>query len=74
LWYWNAATTIWNWVAGCSATDKDVSYGTQGIYDTAQFPGARDRVGMVIDSSNRLFINMVIYHLLRGFITLFICE
>jgi hypothetical protein len=63
LWYFNVGTGIWNWVAGSNAIDvQTLAYTTQGTYSPTTYPTSRDRLGMVIDSSNRLFMTLVSNH------------
>lgn len=52
LWKYNPATNLWTWMNGSDSVNKDGVYGTKGIADSFNTPGARansfswvDRIG-----------------------------
>jgi hypothetical protein len=56
LWKWNIASGQWTWVSGSSVTDQAGTYGTKGVPDPANFPGARSTSVSWIDSSGNLWL------------------
>jgi N-acetylneuraminic acid mutarotase len=41
LWCYNPALNLWKWVSGSSSANQFGSYGTQGVPDASNHPGAR---------------------------------
>ncbi|NHI94458.1 MAG: hypothetical protein EAX96_18350 [Candidatus Lokiarchaeota archaeon] len=41
LWRFNVSDATWTWVSGNDTSDKPGIYGTQGVADAANVPGAR---------------------------------
>ena len=54
LWMFNGAD--WTWISGNNARNQVGVYGTKGIPSSSNIPGAREYPGMVIDSSNNIWI------------------
>ena len=46
----------WTWMSGNNARNQVGIYGTIGITSSSNVPGAREYHGMVIDSSNNIWI------------------
>ncbi|RYZ53861.1 MAG: hypothetical protein EOP07_17045, partial [Proteobacteria bacterium] len=46
----------WTWMAGASDADIVGSYGTVGVPEGTNFPGARDRANTWMDSSGKIFV------------------
>jgi len=56
LWRLNPATLEWTWVSGADAVFQVGVYGTKGIADPANVPGARDRASSCRDSSGNFWL------------------
>jgi N-acetylneuraminic acid mutarotase len=46
----------WNWISGSTTVDQAGTYGTQGMADPSNIPGARDFAISWIDSSSQLWL------------------
>lgn len=53
---WKFDGTYWTWVSGSNFTSEPGVYGTQGIADSANVPGARDGAVSWIDSQGHLWL------------------
>ncbi|RYZ57890.1 MAG: hypothetical protein EOP07_08615 [Proteobacteria bacterium] len=53
---WKFDGTNWTWVSGSNTTGALGVYGTQGTASAGNAPGARNSVGMVIDSKDQIWI------------------
>jgi len=56
LWEFTPATGMWTWVSGSDLADQPGVYGTQGVSDPANVPGARDSAASWIDPDGNLWI------------------
>jgi N-acetylneuraminic acid mutarotase len=56
LWKYDVTTGNWTWVNGSSASNQAGAYGTQGIADAANAPGARDAAVSWKDASGNLWL------------------
>lgn len=56
LWKYDPATNEWTWVSGSRFIDQAGVYGTKGIADPSNVPGARDKAVSWIDSSGDLWL------------------
>lgn len=56
LWKYDTATGNWTWVTGASTTNQPGCYGTQGVPDFANTPGARSNAISWIDASGALWL------------------
>jgi N-acetylneuraminic acid mutarotase len=55
-WSFTTRPQGWTWVAGASEADVVGTYGSVGVADGANFPGARDRANSWIDSKGKIFV------------------
>jgi N-acetylneuraminic acid mutarotase len=53
---WKFDGKNWTWIAGCKERDCKGSYGTKGVADPANFPGARTAAFSCIDSSYNVYL------------------
>src|SRR5713226_9674768 len=51
-----SAVNNWTWVSGASAANQTGSYGTQGVADSSNVPGARYHSVSWIDSGGHLWL------------------
>ena len=56
LWRYDPATLEWTWVSGSMTANQAGLYGTQGVSDPANVPGAREMSVSWIDSSGKLWL------------------
>jgi PKD repeat protein len=56
LWRYNIASNMWTWVKGDPVNTNMVVYGTQGIPDPANTPGARNSYSRWADKSGNLWL------------------
>ena len=56
LWKYNTATNEWTWMSGDNIVDQWGVYGSQGIADAANKPGARYYSASWMDASNNLWL------------------
>jgi N-acetylneuraminic acid mutarotase len=56
LWMLDESTLEWTWVSGDRNTDQLGAYGTKGIADPANVPGARYRSATWLDPQGRLWL------------------
>jgi N-acetylneuraminic acid mutarotase len=56
LWRYDPTTLEWTWVSGSVTVNQAGIYGTQGIADPSNVPGARDFAVSWIDSSSKLWL------------------
>ncbi len=56
LWRYDTVTGEWTWMSGSSLTDQFGVYGTRGVPDAANVPGARAGAVSWIDSSGDLWL------------------
>jgi N-acetylneuraminic acid mutarotase len=56
LWKFDPATLEWTWVSGSNSVDQGGIYGTKGIADPSNVPGARSGAVSWIDSSGKLWL------------------
>jgi N-acetylneuraminic acid mutarotase len=56
LWKYDPTTLNWTWVSGSNIVDQLGIYGTKGIADLSNIPGARASAKSWIDSSSRLWL------------------
>jgi len=54
LWKFNG--TNWVWVSGSNVINQTATYGTKGVTDAANIPGARSHYCSIVDSSDNLWI------------------
>jgi gliding motility-associated-like protein len=55
MWRFNIATNNWTWMKGPNTLGNPAVYGTKGVEDSANVPGARWSYGHWIDSANNLY-------------------
>lgn len=56
LWKYNLATNQWTWMKGPSTQTATGVYGTQGVSNPANIPGARKSAASWIDGANNLWL------------------
>jgi N-acetylneuraminic acid mutarotase len=56
LWRYDRQTRSWTWVSGSSSTNASGVYGSQGVPDPANVPGARAYAVSWIDSTGNLWL------------------
>jgi len=56
LWTFDISTSAWTWVAGSALRDQAGLYGTQGVADPANVPGARNGAASWIDADGRIWL------------------
>lgn len=56
LWKYNTQTNIWTWMSGDSAVNQNGVYGTRGIPDAANKPGARYEAVSWMDAAGKLWL------------------
>ncbi|MDD3266490.1 MAG: Ig-like domain-containing protein [Burkholderiales bacterium] len=56
LWKYNPNTNEWTWVSGMNQINSTGVYGTQGVSNMNDRPGARDAMAGWFDSSGRLWL------------------
>jgi len=56
LWRYDTGTRQWTWVQGSNIREASPSYGTQGVSDKSNTPGARDSGASFVDSSGNLWL------------------
>jgi N-acetylneuraminic acid mutarotase len=56
LWSFDPATAQWTWVGGSSTRYQAGVYGTKGVADPANFPGARVGAAGCLDASGNLWL------------------
>lgn len=56
LWRFDPETLEWTWMAGSESVDQPSVYGTQGIADPSNVPGARAQCASWVDPSGRLWL------------------
>lgn len=56
LWCFDPATNNWTWIKGADFTGQRGAYGTQGIEDPANTPGARNGASAWVDPAGRLWL------------------
>lgn len=55
LWKYDIATNQWTWMSGSNTSGAAASYGTQGVANAANIPGARSSSIGVVDSSGNFW-------------------
>ena len=53
---WKYSNGSWNWISGSNIDGANGTYGTQGVPSISNYPGARDSMGFLIDSSGSIWI------------------
>jgi N-acetylneuraminic acid mutarotase len=56
LWEYNLGSGVWTWISGSSGTGAAGAYGTQGIADSGNAPGARAQAVGWLDSSGNFWL------------------
>lgn len=56
LWELSPATLEWTWVSGSLSVNQAGTYGTRGVADPSNVPGAKDQVASWIDASGKLWL------------------
>ncbi|HUY00342.1 MAG TPA: kelch repeat-containing protein [Candidatus Deferrimicrobium sp.] len=56
LWMFNVATTMWTWVSGNYSRNNYGTYGTKGVADSANVPGARSASVSWTDRGGNLWL------------------
>jgi len=56
LWEYDPTTLEWTWVSGSNTVDQLGVYGTQGVSDSSNVPGAREWPVSWIDSQGKLWL------------------
>jgi uncharacterized repeat protein (TIGR03803 family) len=56
LWEFSPTNKTWTWMSGANSADQLGVYGTQGVPDTANTPGARDSAVSWVDSSKKFWL------------------
>jgi hypothetical protein len=56
LWRYDSSTGEWTWMSGSDVSDQTGVYGTRGVANAANTPGARRGVASWIDSSGDLWL------------------
>ncbi len=56
LWRCDTATLEWTWVSGSDVGNQEATYGTKGLADSSNTPGARYFPVSWVDSSDRLWL------------------
>jgi len=56
LWKYDPATTCWTWIKGTNIINQHGTYGTQGVADPANTPGARQYTVSWIDAAGVLWL------------------
>ena len=56
LWEYNRGSGVWTWIGGSSSTGAPGTYGTQGISDSNNAPGARAQAVGWLDSSGNFWL------------------
>jgi hypothetical protein len=55
LWKFSSISNMWTWVSGADTTNQTGIYGTKGVPDVANIPGAREGAVSWVDSSGNLW-------------------
>ena len=56
LWKYDPVSNVWTWVSGSSAGDQPGTYGTKGLGDPSNVPGARQQAMSWVDQSGVLWL------------------
>ncbi|MEQ1750745.1 MAG: Ig-like domain-containing protein, partial [Prosthecobacter sp.] len=56
LWKYEPATAAWTWLKGSKAINAITAYGTQGIADSGNTPGARNSAASWLDTQGNLWL------------------
>ena len=56
LWKYNTLTNVWTWVSGDSTVNQKGVYGTKGLPDAANKPGARYEAVNWVDATGKLWL------------------
>ena len=56
LWRYDPATNQWTWMSGSNTTGQTGVYGTKGVPDAANVPGARDASISWTDSYGNMWL------------------
>ncbi|NHI93796.1 MAG: galactose oxidase [Candidatus Lokiarchaeota archaeon] len=56
LWMFNVTTTTWTWVSGNYSRNNNGTYGTKGVADPDNVPGARESVAASTDSGSNFWL------------------
>jgi N-acetylneuraminic acid mutarotase len=56
LWKYDPQTNMWTWVSGTNIINQPGSYGTRGVADANNVPGARDFAASTVDSLGNLWL------------------
>ena len=56
LWRYDPATNMWTWMSGSNTVNQAGVYGTKGVPDAANVPGARESSISWTDGSGNLWL------------------
>jgi N-acetylneuraminic acid mutarotase len=56
LWKFDPGTRQWTWLSGSDALDQAGRYGTKGLPDPSNVPGAREQPALWIDAAGKLWL------------------
>lgn len=56
LWKYDIANNEWTWINGSNTTNQTGSYGTMGIADSSNMPGARENSVSWVDTAGNLWL------------------
>ncbi len=56
IWVYDPSTTYWTWMGGSDGSNTLGAYGTLGVVNSNNWPGARDRAAFWTDSSGNLWL------------------
>ncbi|NHI94857.1 MAG: galactose oxidase [Candidatus Lokiarchaeota archaeon] len=56
LWMFNVSDSTWTWVSGNYSVDNKGTYGTKGVADAVNIPGARQNSAIWMDASGNLWL------------------
>ena len=56
LWKFDIATRQWSWMSGTQTPEASGSYGTKGVADSTNVPGARDAAAAWFDASGNFWL------------------
>jgi Galactose oxidase, central domain len=56
LWMYDIASNLWTWMGGANTSNPAGTYGTLGIADAANTPGARDEMASWVDNAGRFWM------------------
>lgn len=56
LWKYDPVTRVWTWMSGSSGGDQAGNYGTKGLADPSNVPGARRQAASWVDTSGALWL------------------